>query len=112
MPLALFPVDPVALALGEPARVADAGVVEVHGSLAGPLGVLIFDRRVRPLIRDHAVPAVHDLGRQAVERVRARIVSRERTDVDRARKENSLHASPFYLFVSRSLGATNSWLGG
>lgn len=54
------------LQLGDPAGVADALGVEVNRRLRAVPHVLVLDRRVRPLVRDHAGAAEADLLREAV----------------------------------------------
>jgi hypothetical protein len=64
--LALAPVDHPLLLLGHPAGVADAVGVEVDRLLLAVPGVLVLDRRVRPLVGDDAAAAERDLQRQPV----------------------------------------------
>src|SRR5262249_31517172 len=70
--LARRPVDGLVFLLGELASIANAFVVEMNRRLLGSLGVLILDRRVGALVRDHASPAELDLTRQSVLRIAAK----------------------------------------
>src|SRR5947208_3440760 len=57
LPFALGPVNAALLLLGQTAGVADALYIKVDRFLPTVFGVLVFDRGIRPLVRNHAVPA-------------------------------------------------------